>query len=335
MGNPKVKWTSEEEDALKAGVTKHGSGRWKNILRDPEFALVLINRSNIDLKDKWRNMCIYTAGQGSKDKSIVVRSRPMEIDAFVPSPIQSLPPITSAFENEAIEDSPKIPQEGLNAPKYNDLIFEALSSMRDSNGSDLGAIVGFIEQRHEVPPNFRRFLSSKLRRLVMQGKLEKVEKCYKMKDASLETNIPTPKQNDVRSWPVPNSVPRQNDVPSWPVPDSAPKQNDVLSWPVLNLAPKQNDVRSWSVPNMAPKQNDVRSWQVPNSAVKVSSGTAEEAARIASDRVADAENKRCLEVAAVRDADMKLEMAEEAELMLQIIKEIYDHCSQGEIILLA
>lgn len=50
MGNPKVKWTSEEEDALKAGVTKHGSGRWKNILRDPEFALVLINRSNIDLK---------------------------------------------------------------------------------------------------------------------------------------------------------------------------------------------------------------------------------------------------------------------------------------------
>jgi len=75
-----------------------------------------------------------------------------------------------------------------------------------------------------------------------------------------------------------------------------------------------------------PKQNDVRSWQVPNSAVKVSSGTAEEAARIASDRVADAENKRCLEVAAVRDADMKLEMAEEAELMLQIINEIYDHC---------
>ncbi|KAG5619304.1 hypothetical protein H5410_019128 [Solanum commersonii] len=305
MGNPKVKWTSEEEDALKAGVTKHGSGRWKNILRDPEFALVLINRSNIDLKDKWRNMCIYTAGQGSKDKSIVVRSRPMEIDAFVPSPIQSLPPITSAFENEAIEDSPKIPQEGLNAPKYNDLIFEALSSMRDSNGSDLGAIVGFIEQRHEVPPNFRRFLSSKLRRLVMQGKLEKVEKCYKMKDASLETNIPTPKQNDVRSWPVPNSVLRQNDVPSWPV------------------------------PNSAPKQNDVRSWQVPNSALKVSNGTAEEAARIASDRVADAENKRCLEVAAVRDAEMKLEMAEEAELMLQIINEIYDHCSQGEIILLA
>nr|XP_004235581.1 single myb histone 4 [Solanum lycopersicum] len=335
MGNPKVKWTSEEEDALKAGVTKHGSGRWKNIIRDPEFAPILINRSNIDLKDKWRNMCIYTAGQGSKDKSIVVRTRPMEIDAFVPSPIQSLPPITSAFENEAIEDSPDVQPEGVNAPKYNDMIFEALSSMGDSNGSDLGAIVGFIEQRHEVQPNFRRTLSSKLRRLVAQGKLEKVQKCYKMKDATSETNISTPQQNDVRSWPVPNSVPRQSDVLSWPVPSSAPKQNDVLSWPVLNSAPKQNDVRSRPVPNMASKQNDVRSWQVPTSGVKVSSGTAEEAARIAADIVADAENKRCLEVAAVRDAEMKLRMVDDAESMLQIIKEIYEHCLQGEIILLA
>lgn len=50
MGNHKVKWTSEEEGALKAGVAKHGTGRWKNILRDPEFARFLTNRSNIDLK---------------------------------------------------------------------------------------------------------------------------------------------------------------------------------------------------------------------------------------------------------------------------------------------
>lgn len=69
-------------------------------------------------QDKWRNMCIYTAAQGSKDKSRVARARPMAIDALVPSTAQSLPAITSAFENEAINDSPKGPQEGLNAPKY-------------------------------------------------------------------------------------------------------------------------------------------------------------------------------------------------------------------------
>lgn len=79
-------------------------------------------------QDKWRNMSIYPAGQGSKDKSRVARARPMAIDALVPStaqnvtPIasafepslaQSVPAITSAFENEAIDDPPKNSQEGL------------------------------------------------------------------------------------------------------------------------------------------------------------------------------------------------------------------------------
>lgn len=50
MGNPKQKWTSEEEEALRAGVKKHGIGKWKNIQRDPEFSHLLSSRSNIDLK---------------------------------------------------------------------------------------------------------------------------------------------------------------------------------------------------------------------------------------------------------------------------------------------
>nr|DAD49038.1 TPA_asm: hypothetical protein HUJ06_018975 [Nelumbo nucifera] len=50
MGNPKQKWTSEEEEALRAGVDKHGVGKWKNIQRDPEFGHCLAARSNIDLK---------------------------------------------------------------------------------------------------------------------------------------------------------------------------------------------------------------------------------------------------------------------------------------------
>ncbi|KAJ8535841.1 hypothetical protein K7X08_034242 [Anisodus acutangulus] len=275
MGNPKVKWTSEEEEALKSGVAKHGTGRWKNILRDPEFAPVLSNRSNIDLKDKWRNMCIYTAAQGSKDKSRSARARPVAIDALVPSTAQSFPAINSAFENEAIDDSPKSPLEGSNAPKYNDMIFEALSSMKGSNGSDFGAIVGFIEQRREVPQNFRRLLSSKLRRLVLQGILEKVQNCYKIKDATVETKIPTPIQRYVWSWPAPSST------------------------------------------------------------VKVSCVTAEEAARIAADKIVDAENKSYLEAEAVRDAEMKSKMAEDAESMLQLVKEIYEQCSRGEIVFLA
>ncbi|KAL8537777.1 hypothetical protein ACS0TY_012786 [Phlomoides rotata] len=64
MGNQKLRWTEEEEEALKAGVAKHGTGKWKNILADPEFNRKLILRSNVDLKDKWRNLCV-TVEQGS------------------------------------------------------------------------------------------------------------------------------------------------------------------------------------------------------------------------------------------------------------------------------
>lgn len=50
MGIQKQKWRTEEEETLKAGVAKYGAGKWKHILTDPEFALFLTHRSNIDLK---------------------------------------------------------------------------------------------------------------------------------------------------------------------------------------------------------------------------------------------------------------------------------------------
>ena len=50
MGNPKRKWTAEEEEALRAGVAKHGNGKWKIIQKDPKFNPYLFSRSNIDLK---------------------------------------------------------------------------------------------------------------------------------------------------------------------------------------------------------------------------------------------------------------------------------------------
>lgn len=50
MGAPKQKWSSEEETALKAGVAKHGAGKWSTILKDLEFKSILFLRSNVDLK---------------------------------------------------------------------------------------------------------------------------------------------------------------------------------------------------------------------------------------------------------------------------------------------
>jgi len=59
MGAPKQKWTAEEEAALKAGVVKHGAGKWRTILTDPEFSAILRMRSNVDLK-----VCLYNSLAG-------------------------------------------------------------------------------------------------------------------------------------------------------------------------------------------------------------------------------------------------------------------------------
>ncbi|RZC88862.1 hypothetical protein C5167_031239 [Papaver somniferum] len=96
---------------------------------------------------------------------------------------------------------------------YDAMIFEALSNIIDPNGADIGSINDFIEdretyvviahQRHEVPSNFRRLLSSNLRRLVALDKLEKVQLLsheskvqtyYKIKkDTTFGTKAQTPK----------------------------------------------------------------------------------------------------------------------------------------------
>ncbi|KAE8668602.1 hypothetical protein F3Y22_tig00112293pilonHSYRG00388 [Hibiscus syriacus] len=44
------RWTSEEKAELKAGVLKHGTGKWRNIRSDPELSSILRSRSNVDLK---------------------------------------------------------------------------------------------------------------------------------------------------------------------------------------------------------------------------------------------------------------------------------------------
>ncbi|KAJ0095969.1 hypothetical protein Patl1_16096 [Pistacia atlantica] len=53
----KKRWSLEEEEALRNGVQKYGTGNWKVILKsDPD---AFAERTEVDLKDKWRNMMRY------------------------------------------------------------------------------------------------------------------------------------------------------------------------------------------------------------------------------------------------------------------------------------
>ena len=46
-------FSAAEEDQLRTGVALHGNGAWAAILRTGSFAA---QRTNVDLKDKWRNI---------------------------------------------------------------------------------------------------------------------------------------------------------------------------------------------------------------------------------------------------------------------------------------
>ncbi|KAK4368631.1 hypothetical protein RND71_012423 [Anisodus tanguticus] len=318
MGNPKQKWTSEEEEALRAGVAKHGAGKWKNIQRDPEFNHLLYSRSNIDLKevmgssrgnsllrrckDKWRNLNVSANGQGPRDKSRTPKVKANPDAAAAPLIITQAPVSSTLVQQDAsgdtvMEDSSKCALDGKTASKYNQMIYDALSSLKEPNGSDISTIVSFIEtvtyvslaviyalrtrffeklykkQRHEVPQNFRRLLSSRLRRLVQQDKLEKIENCYRIKKEVLEkTKTATPKQKHV-----------------------------------------------------GPRQ-------FPSSAYL--GDTAEEAAITAAYKVAEAENKSFVAAEAAKEAERVSKMEEDSDKSLQVYKDIFDKCSHGEIVLL-
>ncbi|PON90527.1 Telomeric repeat-binding factor [Trema orientale] len=188
MGAPKQKWTQEEEAALKAGVVKHGAGKWRTILKDPEFSSVLYLRSNVDLKDKWRNMSVMANGWGSRDKARVALRRIQHVpkqdestNAIVAvqsdeETAEPMPPVGSSDTQHIQQTSvPKRP-----IVRLDNLIMEALASLKEPGGSNKTAIATYIEEQYRAPPDFKRLLSAKLKYLTSLGKLVKVKRKYRI-----------------------------------------------------------------------------------------------------------------------------------------------------------
>jgi len=75
------------------------------------------------------------------------------------------------------------------SPRYDGMILEALTIMQDPNGIDIATIASFMEERHELPTNFKRMLGPKLRRLVAREKVMKIHNSYKLKDMPSTTEV--------------------------------------------------------------------------------------------------------------------------------------------------
>lgn len=169
MGVPKQKWTPEEEAALRAGVDKYGPGKWRAIQKDADFGPCLVSRSNVDLKDKWRNMSVSANGLGSRDKGgKLLASKVKQLGG---SQMPSMLDVTIGTKDRKLLGA-----------RYDNLVLEAILSLKDSNGSNKNQIASYIEDHYPVPSNFRRLLAPKLKFLAQQGKLIKMRQNYIISD---------------------------------------------------------------------------------------------------------------------------------------------------------
>eukprot|EP00252_Welwitschia_mirabilis_P007113 TRINITY_DN181_c0_g1_i2.p1 TRINITY_DN181_c0_g1~~TRINITY_DN181_c0_g1_i2.p1 ORF type:complete len:150 (-),score=38.78 TRINITY_DN181_c0_g1_i2:383-832(-) len=85
---------------LKAVVEKYSPRKWKTILSDPVFALVLSACLNVDLKEKWRNLNpLNNVPRESKDWK---RSRKYKTDSF-PSPTSNSSSSSSSLQRSGVK----------------------------------------------------------------------------------------------------------------------------------------------------------------------------------------------------------------------------------------
>ncbi|KAL6961339.1 hypothetical protein U1Q18_039108 [Sarracenia purpurea var. burkii] len=188
MGAPKQKWTSEEEAALKAGVARYGAGKWSTILKDPEFSNVLHSRSNVDLKDKWRNMNVAANGCGSrhrarvslKNNQQIMKHDGRDLGTVGVSDVEIVDAKPIAVSSGTSENGcPKKP-----ISRLDNLILEAITNLKEPRGSSRSAIAMYIEEQYLAPANLERLLAVTLKLLTENGKLLKVKHQYRIAPTS-------------------------------------------------------------------------------------------------------------------------------------------------------
>ncbi|KAF5448286.1 hypothetical protein F2P56_028839 [Juglans regia] len=286
MGAPKQKWTQEEEAALKAGVIKHGAGKWRTILKDPEFSGVLYLRSNVDLKDKWRNMSVMANGWGSRDKArLAVKRVPQvpkqdENSIALSTVVHSDEDIVDAKPLVDSNDTPKVPIPKRSIVRLDNLIFEAIVSLKEPGGSNKTTIATYIEEQYWAPTDFKRLLSAKLKYLTANGKLIKVKRKYRI--------APTPAFPDRRRNPSMLLLDgRQRVFPKVEKDDTH------------MLTKSQIDLELEKMRNMTPQEAAAAAAQAVDEA-EAAIAEAEEAAREAEAAEADAEVAQAFAAAAVK-----------------------------------
>lgn len=196
MGAPKQKWTSEEEAALKAGIHKYGAGKWSTILKDPEFSNILRSRSNVDLKDKWRNLNCMANGSGSRSRSrVLIKSsnptttKPDE-DNTGYSTVEKEPEVLAITYPAASNEISQEESSKKKISRLDDTILEAITKLKEPRGSSRLAISQYIEDHYSIPSDFERTMVANLKILTENGRLIKVKHQYRIAPKSISFALP-------------------------------------------------------------------------------------------------------------------------------------------------
>ncbi|GAA0157694.1 chromatin/chromatin-binding, or -regulatory protein [Lithospermum erythrorhizon] len=224
MGAPKQKWTAEEEAALRAGIAKYGLGKWSTILKDPDFSIILQSRSNVDLKDKWRNINVMVNGSGSRQRGKFSFKSTPQIKKNEENVADTRKAIESNIEIDDMKPLDEIPATPLlSAPKrpisrgtsvialilltvyihnqentdyvlvygyrLDNVILEAINELKEPRGCSSAAISNYIEERYAAPSNIGELVEANLKHLTEFGRLVKVRNQYKLASSSTSSDI--------------------------------------------------------------------------------------------------------------------------------------------------
>ncbi|KAG0467814.1 hypothetical protein HPP92_017142 [Vanilla planifolia] len=147
-------------------------------------------RSNVDLKDKWRNMSVTANGWGSREKARMALKKSRQI----PKNEENVLALSTVEDHrdQIVDEKSIAVASALTLPtpsrksvsKIEHLIFEAISNLNEPSGSNKSAITMYIEDQYFSPPNLKKILSLKLKALTASGKLMKVKRRYRMPPSS-------------------------------------------------------------------------------------------------------------------------------------------------------
>ncbi|KAG6394719.1 hypothetical protein SASPL_145309 [Salvia splendens] len=166
---------SVELGGVEAGDLASGES---TILKDPEFTTVLWSRSNVDHKDKWRNLNCMANGLGSRHRARVSikgsqltpkREEDTTTSSMVVDKDEVLGVTSIAASNEISQDV-KFKK---NISRMDDVILEAITKLKEPRGSSRPTIMQYVEENYSTLPELERTLAANLKILTENGRLIK------------------------------------------------------------------------------------------------------------------------------------------------------------------